>query len=337
MADPTLVAGRGASGVAFTPEPASLAVAPPVRGMVLRRFLQHRLAVAGLVALGLVVAVTLVAGALWRYDHAQITDDLSSPPSWSHPMGTDGLGRDLFAQVLRGTRTSLQVALVVAVVSTAFGAVLGAVAGYCRGWVDGVLMRLTDVVLSVPAIAVLAVLARAAQGTPANWLAMALILSALSWPGMARIVRAMILSLREREFAEAARAAGASGRRILFRHLLPHTSGPVIVRASLRVGGAILAEAALSFLGLGLTPPDTSLGVLVSTGQHAATTRPWLFYFPGLVILLIVLSINFVGDGLRDALDPAPAGRGRALWHVPRHGRGPQPSDRARRRRRHSP
>lgn len=313
MGEPAAVVGTAAGGLALAPDPGSPLPVGPWRS-VLRRFLTHRLAVLSLAVLGAIVVATLVGRALWHYGHAEITADLSSPPSWSHPMGTDGLGRDLFAQVLAGTQKSLQVALLVTAVSTALGALVGAIAGYYRGPVDAVLMRLADVVLSLPGIAVLAVLGGAAQETPGNWFTIALLLSSLSWPGIARVVRAVMLSLREREFVEAARAIGARPSRILFRHLLSHASGPIIVRASLTVGGAILAEAALSFLGLGLTPPDTSLGILIASGQHAASTRPWLFYFPGLVILLVVLSVNFVGDGIRDALDPTAAGSRPTLW-----------------------
>jgi peptide/nickel transport system permease protein len=275
-----------------------------------RSFVANRVALFSLVLLLGVSLAAFIGPSLWHLGYADITDDLSSPPSWDHPMGTDAIGHDLFAQVLRGTQKSLQVALVVALLSTAVGSVAGAVAAYYRSWVDGLIMRLGDVVLSVPGMAVLVVLANSVQSTAGNWLAVALILSSVSWMGIARVVRSMMLSLREREFVEAARAAGASGARILFRHLLPHATGPIIVKASLTVGTAVLAETGLSYLGLGISAPDTSLGRLVEAGQHAASTRPWLFYIPGLVILVIVMSVNFVGDGLRDALDPRSRGRG---------------------------
>jgi ABC-type dipeptide/oligopeptide/nickel transport system permease subunit len=277
---------------------------------VLARFLAHRLAMCSLVVLAGVFTLAFIGARLWRYGYRDITDDLSSAPSWTHPMGTDAIGHDLFAQVLRGTQKSLQVALIVAVLSTAAGTLAGGVAGFYRGGVDALIMRFTDVVLSVPGIAVLAVLAASVRGSAGNWLAVALVLSSLSWMGIARVVRSLILSLREQPFVEAARAVGARDRRILFRHLLPHAVGPIIVKASLTVGTAVLAETALSFLGLGISPPDTSLGRLVDAGQHSASTRPWLFYFPGLVILVVVLCVNFVGDGLRDALDPSSHRRG---------------------------
>lgn len=264
-----------------------------------------------LALLAVVVVGTVVGGRLWQYDHTQITEDLSSAPSWKHPMGTDGLGRDLFAQVLRGTRKSLEVGVLVAALSTALGTLVGGAAGYYGRWVDSALMRLTDVVLAVPAIALLAVLARSVQSASGSWLAIALLLSLFSWTGIARVVRTIIRQLRECEFVEAARATGASGRRILFHHLLPHATGVIVVKASLTVGAAILAETTLSYLGLGIGPPDVSLGRLVDAGQQSASTRPWLFYFPGLSILVMVLTINFVGDGIRDALDPRHSLRGR--------------------------
>lgn len=277
----------------------------PRRPGALRRLRRRPVAVAALAVLVTLVVVAAIGGRLWRYHYADITSDLSSPPSWSHPMGTDGVGHDMLARVLRGTQRSLQAGILVAVVSTALGAAVGAVAGYRRGVVDAALMRLTDMVLTVPGIAILAVLAGSVQsGTRENWLAIALVVAALSWTGIARVVRGVVLVLREQQFVEGARAVGASGGRILARHVLPHAAGPIIVKATFSVGAAILAESGLSYLGLGISPPDTSLGLLIASGEPAATTRPWLFYFPGLIIALIVLSVNLVGDALRDALDP---------------------------------
>jgi peptide/nickel transport system permease protein len=272
--------------------------------MVVRRFLAHRLAVASLVVLLLVIVGSLIGGRLWTYHYDEITDEFSTPPSLAHPMGTDDIGHDSMARILRGAQKSVQVALLVALLSTTFGAVLGALAGYYRGAVDSVLMRFTDLVLTVPAIAVLAVLAATLANRAGNWFFVALVLAALVWTYIARVVRGQFLSLREKEFVEAARALGASDRRIIFRHLLPNATGAIIVNATITVAVAILLEAALSYLGVGIRPPDTSLGLLVQNGQQAATTRPWLFYFPGLIIIIIALTVNFVGDGLRDAFDP---------------------------------
>jgi glutathione transport system permease protein len=272
--------------------------------MVIRRFMAHKLAVGSLVVFLLVVVVSLIGGRFWKYGYADITDEFSSPPSLEHPMGTDDIGHDSFAQVLRGAQKSVQVALMVAFLATTIGAVIGALAGYYRGWVDSALMRFTDLVLTIPSIAILAVLAATLADQAGNWFFVGLVLALLLWVYIARVVRGTFLSLREKEFVEAARALGASDARIMFRHLLPNAAGSLIVNATVMVSIAILTETALSFLGLGIKAPDTSLGLLVSTGQQAATTRPWLFYFPGLVIIVIALTINFVGDGLRDAFDP---------------------------------
>jgi len=241
---------------------------------------------------------------VWRYHYAEITPEFSTSPSADHPFGTDTIGHDELAQVLRGAQKSLEVGLLAAAVSTAFGAGVGAIAGFYRGRIDAILMRLTDAVLTVPGIAILVVLAGRFRNSSGNWLAIALIVAALSWTGLARIVRGMMLSLHEQPFVEAARAAGAPNRRIIVRHLLPHALGPIIVKATFAVSAAIFAETGLSYLGLGISPPDTSLGSLVAAGQPAITTRPWLFYFPGLFIVLIALSVNLIGDGLRDALTP---------------------------------
>jgi ABC-type dipeptide/oligopeptide/nickel transport system permease subunit len=272
--------------------------------MIIRRFLAHKLAVGSLVVFLLMIIISLVGGRFWKYGYADITDQFSTPPSMAHPMGTDDIGHDTLAQVLRGAQKSVQVALLVAFLATAIGTVIGALAGYYRGWVDSALMRFTDLVLTIPSIAILAVLASTVASQAGNWFFIGLILALLQWTYIARVVRGTFLSLREKEFVEAARALGASDTRIMFRHLLPNATGSIIVNATITVAIAILLETALSYLGLGIKPPDTSLGLLVSTGQQAATTRPWLFYFPGLIIVVIALTINFVGDGLRDAFDP---------------------------------
>ena len=272
--------------------------------MVIRRFMAHKLAVGSLVVFVLVVIISLIGGRFWKYGYTDITDEFSSPPSLAHPMGTDDIGHDSFAQVLRGAQKSVQVALLVAFLSTSVGAVIGALAGYYRGWVDAALMRFTDLILTIPSIAILAVLAATLADRAGNWFFVGVVLALLLWTYIARVVRGTFLSLREKEFVEAARALGASDARIMFRHLLPNATGSIIVNATVMVSVAILTETALSFLGLGIKAPDTSLGLLVSTGQQAAQTRPWLFYFPGLVIIVIALTINFVGDGLRDAFDP---------------------------------
>ena len=272
--------------------------------MIVRRFMAHRLAVGSLVVFVVLVILSLVGGRFWKYGYADITDEFSSPPSLQHPMGTDSIGHDSMAQVLRGAQKSVQVALMVALLSTTLGATIGALAGYYRGAVDSTLMRFTDLVLTIPSIAILAVLAATLADQAGNWFFVGLVLSLLLWTYIARVVRGTFLSLREKEFVEAARALGASDARIMFRHLLPNATGSIIVNATIMVSVAILTETALSYIGLGIKAPDTSLGLLIATGQQAATTRPWLFYFPGLFIVIIALTINFIGDGLRDAFDP---------------------------------
>ena len=271
---------------------------------VLRRFLHHRLAVASLVLLALLIGAALLGDTIARYGYDEYTDDLRVPPSLDHWFGTNLIGQDTFAQVLRGARRSILVAVLVAALSTSFGTLVGALAGYYRGVIDLVLMRLTDLFLTIPSLAVLLVVASRYRGESGNWLALTFVIAAFTWMPLARVVRGLFLSLREREFVEAARALGASDRRIILRHLLPNSLGPIIVGATLLVGVAIVVETALSFLGFGIAPPDTSLGRLVAEGSVAARTRWWLFYLPGFYLVLISLCINFVGDGLRDAMDP---------------------------------
>jgi ABC-type dipeptide/oligopeptide/nickel transport system permease subunit len=266
-----------------------------------RRFLRHRLAVASLVVFLLIVLVAFVGPLLWKYDYSDITPDNSQPPSLAHPFGTDSLGHDTLAQVLRGLQQSVKVALSIALVASIGGTLWGGISGYYRHFVDSALMRFADLILTIPAIALAAAIGNNTGGT---WWMIALILGGLSAPYVARVVRGVVLSLREQEFVEAARALGASDVRIIFRHLVPNAFAVIIVNATLLVAAGILAETALSYIGFGVRAPDTSLGLLITDAQAAVTTRPWLFYFPGLFIILIALTINFVGDGLRDALDP---------------------------------
>ncbi|HEX5594722.1 MAG TPA: ABC transporter permease [Micromonosporaceae bacterium] len=271
--------------------------------LVLRRFLRHRAAVVSLVVFALVALFAFVGPILWQYQYDTITDDLSQGPSLRHPFGTDMIGHDTFAQVMRGTQQSIKIAISIALIGTVFGTVFGAIAGLYGGKLDFFMMRLVDVFLTLPAIAVAAAVAAKGFGE-GQWWAIAVILGALTWPYVSRVVRGVVLSLREQEFIEAARAVGAGNVRIIARHLLPNALGPIIVVATLTVAAGILTETALSFLGVGVQSPDTSLGLLVSINKDAVGTRPWLFYFPGLFIIIIALTINFIGDGLRDAFDP---------------------------------
>jgi len=219
-----------------------------------------------------------------------------------HPFGQDDIGRDYFALVMNGTRRSLLVMFIIGIVSTAIGVIVGSIAGFYRGKVDGILMRFVDFVQTIPVIIVGAVIGfRAGHVGP---IYLALMLGLFTWTGLSRLVRAQFLSLRELEFVDAARVAGASNARITFKHILPNAIGQIIVTATLTMSGAILLETSLSYLGFGVVPPDVSLGLLVSQYQDAFTTRPWLFWYPGFFIIAIALSINFIGDGLRDAFDP---------------------------------
>jgi len=270
-----------------------------------RRFMRHRLAVVSLFVLLLIFLAGAFAHYVAPYSFEQIDlNNSSAAPTFTgwHVFGTDLIGRDYLSRVIYGIRTSEQVALLVALMSTLVGVTIGAIAGYFAGWVDNVLMRFTDLMLTLPPIAVL--LTAAAIVKTRSPIIIAFILAALFWTGFARIVRGTFLSLREKEYIEAAKAAGASDTRIIVRHLLPNAIGPIIVAATLTVGIAILTEAVLGFLGFGVQPPTPTLGKLIADGQDAGTNLWWLVTMPGLTILLIVLCVNFVGDGLRDAFDP---------------------------------
>jgi ABC-type dipeptide/oligopeptide/nickel transport system permease subunit len=274
-------------------------------GYALRRFLRHRLAMGSLIVLIFLGIVAIFADffAPYAFDEPDFTS-LTIPPTLEghHFFGTDFLGRDSFSRVIYGLRTSLWVALVVSLLATLIGTTVGAISGYFGGWVDNALMRLTDLVLTLPGLAVLLTISvYVGTGEP---LRVAVILALLLWTGFARIVRGTFLSLREKEFVEAAKASGAGDARIIVRHMLPNAVGPIIVNATLIVAAAILIEAALSFLGFGVQPPTPALGVLIDEGQSEGLKFWWLVTCPGLVIVLIALCINFVGDGLRDALDP---------------------------------
>jgi peptide/nickel transport system permease protein len=301
----------------------ALASGAPVRSqarLILRRFLAHRVAVAALVVLLLITGIAIFINVISPYESnpipltPEILDDARTGPSWDHIFGTDRLGRDMFTRVFIGLQKSLQIGLGVAVVSVVLGVIVGALAGYYRGWIDTILMRFTDLILVVPALAVLVILAANPEPSffglfdfpPATEVpGMIIVISVLGWMPMARIVRGEFLSLREKEFVDAARAAGASGPRIIVRQLLPNTVGPIIVFGTLEVGLAILLEATLSFLGLGIQLPQISLGNLVAEAEGTVgTDLAYLIIFPGLLLFLVVICVNFIGDGLRDAIDP---------------------------------
>jgi ABC-type dipeptide/oligopeptide/nickel transport system permease subunit len=269
------------------------------------RFFRHRLAVVSLIVLILIGLVAIFAPQIapYQYDELDLNNIAASPTLKDHHwFGTDFLGRDYLSRVIFGIRTSLWVALFVALLSTVIGTTIGAIAGYYGGSVDNLLMRFTDLLLTLPVLAVLLVASvYVGQGKPFR---VGLILALLFWTGLARIVRGLFLSLREKEFVEAAKAAGASDVRIIARHILPNCVGPIVVTMTLLIATAILIEAALSFLGFGIQPPQPALGKLIAEGETEGFSLWWLVTFPGLMIVIICLAVNFVGDGLRDALDP---------------------------------
>ena len=270
-----------------------------------RRFLRHKLAMASLLVLIVILAAGAFAGAIAPYSFDEIdlaNAGIGPTVDGHHFFGTDLLGRDYFSRVLYGIQTTEKVAFLVAFLSTLIGTAIGAFAGFYGSWLDNLLMRFTDLALTLPGLAVL-LTAAAFLGNGSQYRT-AVILALLFWTALARIVRGTFLSLREKEYVEAAKAAGATDLRIMFRHMLPNAIGPITVNATLVVGVAILTEAALSFLGFGIQPPTPALGKLIADGQDVSSDLWWLVTFPGLTIVLIVLCINFVGDGLRDALDP---------------------------------
>src|SRR6266511_2410367 len=260
------------------------------RALVWRRFRRHKLAMASLVALLLIGLAVALAPVLTPYNF-----------SAKHLLGTDQLGRDELTRLLYGGRVSLLVGLGVALVSAVVGTLAGAAAGYYGGRLDNFVMRLTDLFLSIPLLVLLII---ASQATGGHILDIVLVVSLALWMFLARIVRGLFLSLREKEFVEAARAIGSSNARIIFRHMLPNALGVIIVNVTLTVAIAILTESLLSFLGFGIQPPTPTWGNMLEDGRSLMTIAGWLVWFPGLAILVTVLCVNFLGDGLRDALDP---------------------------------
>jgi oligopeptide transport system permease protein len=287
-----------------------------------RRLLKNKLAVLGMVIVIAIVIAALIGPSVieratgYAYDVIPRDQALikSFPPfrgpdgkfSWTHPMGTDNAGRDILARVLSGGQISLMVAFIATLVSLLIGVSYGATAGYLGGRIDDLMMRVVDVLYSLPyVIIVIVLLALLPAKTPTGQLAqLFLALGAVSWLTMARIVRGQVMSLKNQEFILAARATGVSTPKIIFRHLVPNTLGPVIVYATLTVPTVMLSEAFLSFLGLGVRPPRVSWGSLAAEGAQSLAIYPWQLIFPGVTMALMLFSLNFLGDGLRDALDP---------------------------------
>ena len=277
------------------------------RTLVFRRFLRNRLAVASLVILVLLFIGCYAVPPLLPYSHTDLDFySLQSPPSPQHWFGTNAIGQDLLAQVLRGMQKSMLIGLCVAVISTLIAATVGAIAGFFGGWRDRTLMWLVDLLLVVPSFILIAITTPRTKNS-ANVTLLIVLLAAFSWMISSRMVRGLTMSLREREYVQAARYMGVPNRRIIARHILPNVASILIIDTALNVGMAILAETGLSFLGFGVQPPDVSLGTLIADGTKSATTFPWVFLFPAGVLVLIVLCANLIGDGLRDALDPASA------------------------------
>lgn len=270
--------------------------------MALERFRQHRLAVVGVVVLGALALASLAAPLISPYD-AERTDLflIYEPPSLVHPLGTDSLGRDLGTRILYGGRVSLSVGTLAVTVAITIGTLVGGLAGFYGRWVDGVLMRFVDMMFAFPRLFLLILFA---VFFGANLVTVVIVLGTLSWMTTARLVRATFMSLRQREFVEAARCIGARDRDIMVRHILPNAIAPIIVAATLGVANAIIAESTLSFLGLGIQPPTPTWGNMLKDATTEMAQAPWTAIFPGLAIFLAVVAINFIGDGLRDALDP---------------------------------
>jgi ABC-type dipeptide/oligopeptide/nickel transport system permease subunit len=276
--------------------------------MATSRFFRHKVAMVGLFIFLVLLLGSVIIPYFWKYNYATITSQFASGPTAAHPFGTDLIGHDLFAQVLSGTLTSIETALLVAGISTVIGTLIGALAGYYGGLVDQLLMRLTDLVLVVPLLAILLVLANKFAKQSDSQLFIGLLLALLFWTYLARLVRGTFMSLREREFIEAEHAIGASTWRIILRHLIPNAAGAIVVNGTLTVAGAMLTGAILSFLGLGIQAPQVDLGSLIASAEGDAVSLPWLFYFPSAFLVLAILAVNFIGDGLRDALDPTQRG-----------------------------
>lgn len=282
--------------------------------IVRKRFMQNTAAIISLVILIGIFLLSMTAMGVgpipgwWKYNHSEMQPVLNAgAPNATHWFGQDATGRDLFAMTMRGVQNTFLVVTLISGIAGFLGVLFGGMAGYYRGWIEAIIMRFTDMIIIIPLMLLTAVLGKLAgnyfNGT---WsvIALGVVVGLLFWSSLARLVRAEFLTLREREFVDAARLAGASDMRIIFKHILPNAIGVVTVNVSLMMSTAILVETALSYLGFGVKQPDWSLGSLISANQSAFSTRPWLFWFPGICILVISLCINFVGDGLRDAFDP---------------------------------
>ncbi len=275
-----------------------------------RNFKRHRLALAGTTVLCLLIIGVVFAPILTNYDPGKTKIlDKYLPLSLEHPMGTDGLGRDLFLQTMDGGRISLLIGLIATLLSIGIGTTIGSIAGFYGGWIDNTLMRVAEIFQILPTLFVAILLTQLLRAGTIPFLSagiapIILVVAVTTWVGVARLVRSSFLSLKEKEFTEAARAAGAANARIMLRHILPNAMSPIIVAATLRVGAAIITESGLSFLGFGVQPPTPTWGNMLKNAQSEMDYAPWTAIFPGLFIFITVIAVNYIGDGLRDALDP---------------------------------
>ena len=285
---------------------------PPARtqrSIIWHKFRRHRAAMISAAVLLVLTALVFLAPWIAPYDFDAI--DLANrqqPPSLGHPLGTDDLGRDLYTRLLYGGRISITIGIFAAVVSSVLGTIMGALAGFYGGSTDNAIMRFTDMAISIPSLPLLIVLS---SYTSAAIPAMILIIGLLSWMSTARVVRGAVHSIKQQEFVSAASLIGGRDYYIITRHIIPNVMGPIIVGATLGVGGAIIVESSLSFLGLGISPPIPTWGNMLQDSQSTMASKPWLTIFPGLAILITVLCINFLGEGLHDALDPTLSTRGK--------------------------
>lgn len=281
----------------------TLRESPSIWLLAWKRFCRHRAGLVALIVLLIEIVVAIMAPVLIPRELAIDPSPLTilQRPSAEHWLGTDEVGRDIFARLIYASRISLSIGFMAVAVAIVVGTAIGALAGFFGGWVDAVLMRATDAVLSIPALFFLIVLSVTLGPSVRT---MIIVIGLLSWMELARIIRANVLSLKRREFVEAAQTIGARGPRIIARHILPNTLAPIVVAATLGVGNALLTEASVSYLGLGVQPPDPSWGNMLYNAQSYFFNAPWITLYPGFMILITVLCINFVGDGLRDALDP---------------------------------
>jgi ABC-type dipeptide/oligopeptide/nickel transport system permease subunit len=301
VVDPSGLTPTAGDPSAIGTDVADLAAVRPLRADVWRRFRRDKAAVIALGFIVLLVIMAIFAPLIAPHGYAELTPDLRAGPSAKHLFGTDIIGRDMFSRVVYGARVSLTIGILASTLSLTIGVLLGAVAGFFGGWLDVLVSRITDIFLAIPYI-VLAIAIAAVFG--GSQMAVIIIIGTTTWMSVTRIVRASFLSLKQQEYVEAATALGFSRSRIIFRHILPNALQPIIVYGTISIAGVILTEAALSFLGVGVRDPTPAWGLMISQGKGQLVSAPHLLFFPAGALVLTVLAFVFVGDGLRDALDP---------------------------------